>query len=150
SVFESNPNLALPTYFDSSQVPASFAATAPTRAQFLNAEDLRYSSLGFDGGFVTAFPPVGNSIYHGRALDVTRRLSRHLYPKGAYTHSRTIDDGPNELFTSRVNPRRPESAYNLRNERGLSALDKPNKFTVGWLFEVPKPNFGNALLRQAT
>jgi hypothetical protein len=148
SVFESHPELALTTYFDPSQVPASFAATAPTQEQFLNVQDLRYSSLGFNGGFITAFQPIGNSIYHGGSVEVNRRLANHIFLKGSYTFSKTIDDSTNELFTSRVNPRRPQDPYNMRNERGLSVLDRPHKFAIGWLIEVPNPRLGNALLNE--
>jgi len=55
TVFENHPELALPTYFSNSDVPASVSLTAPTRAAFLAARDLRYGSLGFDGGFIPAF-----------------------------------------------------------------------------------------------
>jgi hypothetical protein len=147
SVFERNPGLALPTYFDTASVPASFPSNAPTRAGFLAAQALRYEDLGFDGGFLTMFPPVGNSIYHGGSIDVNRRLTRHVFLKGSYTYSRTIDDSTNELFTSRVNPRRPENPFNLRNERGLSALDRTHKFAMGWLYEVPNLDLGSRLMR---
>ncbi len=148
SVFESHPELALTTYFDPSQVPASFPETAPTLEAFQNAQDLRYSSLGFVGGFVTAFQPIGSSIYHGGAIDVNRRLANHVFLKGSYTFSKTIDNATNELFTSRVNPRRPQDSYNMRNERGLSVLDRPHKFAMGWLVEVPNPNLGNSFLNE--
>jgi len=143
SVFENNPGLVLPTYFSASQVPATVPATAVNRGQFLGAEDLRYSAQGFDGGFVTAFDPVGSSAYHAGSIEVNRRLSRGLWLKSGYTYSHTIDNSTNELFSSRVNPRRPAYAYNIRNERGNSALDKPHKATVAWVYELPKPDFGN-------
>src|SRR5207249_4191272 len=81
SVFEKNPNLRLPTYFNASEVPATMPATSPTRAAFLAAEALRYEDLGFDGGFVTSFRPIGNSIYHGASIDVNRRFARGLFVK---------------------------------------------------------------------
>ncbi len=143
SVFERNPGLVLPTYLTPSQVPATVPATAPTRGQFLAAEDLRYSAQGFDGGFVTAFDPVGSSTYHAGSVEVNRRLSRGLWLKSGYTYSHTIDNSTNELFSSRVNPRRPAYAYNIRNDRGNSVLDKPHKATVAWVYELPKPNFGS-------
>jgi hypothetical protein len=146
TVFERHPDLVLPTFLNVSQVPASVALTAPTRAQFTAAKDLRITDYCFDGGFLTSLTATGNSIYHGGAVDVTRRLSHRLYVKGSYTFSRTIDDSTNELFSSRVNPRRPEDAGNLRNERGLSVLDKPHHFAVGWTYEFPSPDLGNSLL----
>jgi hypothetical protein len=146
TVFEQNPDLAPPTFFDPTQVPSTFAANAPTLADFEAAQRLRYEDPGFNGGFITAFPPVGNSIYHSGSIEVNRRLTNNFFLKGAYTFSRTIDDSTNELFSSRVNPRRPQDSFDLRNERGLSVLDKPHKFAVGWIFEVPNPDLGNGFL----
>ncbi len=148
TVRERNPNLALPTYFDASQVPATVAATAPTRAQFLAARDFRYSDFGFDGGFLTTFLPVGTSIYHAGSVELNRRLANGIWLKGGYTYSHNIDTATNELFSSRVNPRRPQDPNNLRNDRGNSALDKPHKFTVAWVYDFPKANLSNAFARQ--
>ncbi len=89
------------------------------------------------GGSVTAFEPEGNSNYDSGSVSVTRRLSRGLALTSAYTFSKTIDNSTNELFTSRVNPRRPEDGRNLRNERGLSALDIPHRFVISANYAVP-------------
>lgn len=147
SVHEINPNLVLPTYFSASQVPVTVPASAPTLAQFLNARALRYENQGFDGGFVTAFDPVGASIYHAGSVEVNRRLADGLWLKSGYTFSHNIDTGTNELFSSRVNPRRPEYAYNIRNERGNSALNKPHKFTAAWVYDLPNASMSNAFAR---
>ncbi|MBI4468161.1 MAG: TonB-dependent receptor [Acidobacteria bacterium] len=147
NVFETNPNLVLPTYFSASQVPAVVPATAPSLAQFLAAQRLRYESLGFDGGFLTSFRPIGNSIYHAGSIDLNRRFSRGLFLKSSYTWSHTIDDSTNELFSSRVNPRRPQDAFNIRNERGNSTIHKPHKFVFGWVYDFPKAGVSHAVAR---
>jgi len=139
TVFEKNPGLVLPTYFNRSDVPVTIPLTAPTRAAFLAARDLRYSSLGFDGGYVTAYQPIGNSIYHAASIDLNRRFTQGLYARANYTWSRTIDDSTNEFSSSLVNPRRPQDPFNMRNERGLSTLDQPHKFILAWLYEIPEP-----------
>jgi len=144
SVFDRHPNLALPTYMSTAEVPASVAPTAPSLDDFYNAEDLRYSAQGFDGGFVTAYPAVGNSIYHSGSIELNRRFTKGLLLIANYTWSKTIDDSTNELFTSRVNPRRPMNPFNLRNERGLSSLDMPHKLSVSWIYELPKTGISNA------
>jgi Carboxypeptidase regulatory-like domain/TonB dependent receptor-like, beta-barrel len=148
SVFERNPGLVLPTFFSPSQVPATMPATAPTRADFLNAQDLRFTSLGFDGGFLTSFRPIGNSIYHGGSVDVNRRLSQGFLLKGNWTWSHAIDDSTNELFTSRVNPRRPQYPFDIRNERGNSTIDKTHKFSVAWVYDLPKAPVSNAVAKK--
>ena len=142
TVFENHPELVLPTYFSNTSVPASVSLTAPSLLDFYNAEDLRYSSDGFYG-LVTAFPAAGNSIYHAGSVELRRRFAQGLFMIANYTWSRTIDDSTNELFTSRVNPRRPQDPFNLRNERGLSALDMPHKFALSWTYELPKMFSGN-------
>jgi hypothetical protein len=145
TVFETHPELALPTYFSNTDVPATVPLTAPTRAAFLAARDLRYTSLGFDGGFITAFEPIGNSIYHAGSIEINRRFGRGLFAKANYTFSRTIDDSTNEFSSSTVNPRRAQNPYNMANERGLSALDMPHKLSLSWVWEMPKPH-GDGLL----
>jgi hypothetical protein len=141
TIFEKNPELFIPTYFSETDIPASVSSGATSLADFNDVYynfGLRYSDDGFDGGFVTAFPAVGSSIYHAGSVELTRRMAKGFYLIANYTWSRTIDDGTNELFSSLVNPRRPQDAYNLANERGLSALDMPHKFTFSWVYELPK------------
>jgi len=138
----------LPTYFSASEVPAN-AGGAPSLADILTypgSGTLALESLGFDGGFVTAFLPVGNSIYHGGSIEVQRRFSSGLFFRSGYTWSHTIDDSTNELFSSRVNPRRPENFQNFRNERGNSALNRVHHFTLAWTYELPKFTGSNPFL----
>ena len=112
-------------------------SAAPSLADFLDAQDLRYSADGFFG-LMTAFPAIGKSIYHAGSVEVRRRFSRGLFMLANYTWSRTIDDSTNELFSSLVNPRRPQDPFNIKNERGLSALDMPHKFSLSWTYQLPR------------
>jgi hypothetical protein len=144
----------LPTYFSNSDVPANVAMTAPSLADFQAiACCLHYEADGFDGGFITAFDPVGNSIYHAGSVELTRRMTslgrwgNGLFVRSGYTWSKAIDDSTNELFTSQVNPRRPESFYNLRNERGLSTIHHEHKFTLATIYEFPKYAGENSFLK---
>lgn len=148
SVFEKHPNLVLPTYFSNSAIPVTVSPTATSLNDFYNPEDLRYTAQGFDGGLVTAFPPIGNSVYHAGSVELNHRFAKGLMVLANYTWSRTIDDSTNELFTSRVNPRRPMDSNNLKDERGLSSLDMPHKFTVSWLYELPKTRAANAFAKK--
>ncbi len=147
SVFETNPNLVVPTYFTNSAVPANVAASAPSLRDFLDAETLRYIDQGFDGGFVTAFEPLGQSTYHAGSVNVTRRMAKGMYILGNYTFSKTMDNSTNELFSSLVNPRRPEDPFDMANERGLSVLDMPQKFSLSWLYEFPKVKLNNSFAK---
>ncbi|MBI4473093.1 MAG: TonB-dependent receptor [Acidobacteria bacterium] len=147
SIFEKNPNLVLPTYFSRNEVPSSVPLTATTRADAAALQDLRYAAQGFDGGFVSAFDPVGSSIYHAGSVEVNRNVAPGLWLKTGYTFSKAIDTATNELFSSRVNPRRPQNPYDIRDERGLSTLDKPHKFTVAWVYDLPQLSSDNGFLK---
>lgn len=138
----------LPTYFSASEVPAN-ARGATSLADVLNypgSGQLVLERLGFDGGFITAFDPVGNSIYHGGSIDVQRRTTKGLFFRSGYTWSHNIDDSTNELNSSRVNPRRPENVLDLRNERGNSALNRGHHFTLAWAYDLPRFGGSSAVL----
>jgi hypothetical protein len=95
------------------------------------------SQYGFGGQSVTAFDPVGNSMYDGGAVSLTRRFTRGFSLTGAYTYSATFDDSTNELFSSTVNPRRPQTPFNLRDEWSRSAIDVPHRFVASAVYDVP-------------
>ena len=138
----------LPTYMNASEIPAN-AAALPSLANILNypgSGTLVLENLGFDGGFITAFDPIGNSIYHGGSIDVQRRAAKGLYFRGGYTWSKVIDDSTNELFSSRVNPRRAEDFFDIRNERGNSALNRTHHFTLAWTYDLPRFTGSNAFM----
>jgi Carboxypeptidase regulatory-like domain len=141
-------NRRLPTYLNASAIPANGAALS-SLADILNypgSGTLAFESLGFDGGFMTAFDPIGNSIYHGGSIDVQRRAAKGLYFRGGYTWSKVIDDSTNELFSSRVNPRRAENFLDIQNERGNSALNRTHHFTLAWTYDLPKFSGNNAFM----
>ncbi|HET9400624.1 MAG TPA: TonB-dependent receptor [Candidatus Acidoferrales bacterium] len=135
----------LPTFFSASEVPATITGGL-RRSDFENYDPLRFSDDGFLG-FVTGFPPNGNSIYHSGAVDFNRRFARGLMVRTNYTWAHNIDDSTNELFSSRVNPRRPQDWFNLPSDRGRSTLDIRHKFALSWIYELPKLNGSNGLVQ---
>lgn len=136
TVFENHPELVIPTYYSNAEVPTSVSSAAPSLGDFYYATDLRYSADGFYG-LITAFPGAGSSIYHAGSIELRRRFSKGLFMEANYTWSKTIDDATNELYSSLVNPRRPQNPFNIKGERGLSALDMPHKFSLSWTYELP-------------
>jgi hypothetical protein len=129
--------LVIPTFF--SQPTAAQVANLPTLGQILARPGVRvqpFAAQGFFGG-ITAFPPIGNAQYDSGSISVTRRFSQGLAFTSAYTWSKTIDDSTNELFSSVVNPRRPQDFADIRNERGLSSLDIPHRFVFAANYELP-------------
>ncbi|MFY9527624.1 MAG: hypothetical protein WAR24_01825, partial [Candidatus Acidiferrales bacterium] len=135
----------LPTFFNASEVPATITGGSRL-SDFENFNPLRFADEGFLG-FVTAFPPIGNSIYHSGAVDLQRRFRRGLMLRANYTWAHNIDDSTNELFSSRVNPRRPQDWMKLALDRGRSALDIRHKFALSWIYEMPKFNVESSFVQ---
>jgi hypothetical protein len=132
------PANSLPTYL-----------TAPSQAT-LDSLPLTLSQLNAQAGaqrntlapygfqqFITAFMPIGNSSYHGLAAQVNKRFSRNLQFVGAYTYSHNIDDGSATVFSTLIQPRRPQDFQNYAPERASSALDRRQRFTMSWVYETP-------------
>ena len=57
-----------------------------------------------------------------------------------YTYSKAMDDSTNDLFTSLVNPRRPQDSYDLSAEWARSALDVRHKVAIMFLYDAPRVN----------
>jgi outer membrane receptor protein involved in Fe transport len=139
----------LPTYFSQSAIPATVPATAPNLGQFLALRTRRYAAEGFTGGVITEETPVGDSTYHGGAVELLHRFSHGLMLRANYTFAKTMDNSTNDLNTSAVNPRRPQDSYNLPNEWARSALDVTHKVAITWLYDLPSPNWSNRFARGA-
>jgi len=140
----------LPTYIQQSEIPASVALNAPSLSQFQalvgTGANRRYGAAGFRD-VITSFLPVGASTYHGGAVEFNRRFTDGLMLRANYTYAKTLDNSTNDLFTSTVNPRRPENAYDMSNEWGRSALDIRHKLALSWVYDVPKLNVDNGFLK---
>jgi hypothetical protein len=139
----------LPTFFSASTVPGTFPVTSPTLAQFQALQNRRFAAQGFTGGAITIESPVGDSTYHGGAVELLHRFSRGLLLRANYTYAKTMDNSTNDLNTSAVNPRRPENSYNLANEWARSALDVTHKVALTWLYDLPSPSWNNRFARGA-
>lgn len=140
-----------------SQPTAAQLSSLPTFAQVSATPGLTggqgtrpLAQFGFTNGAVTSFEPIGRSEYDGVSVSATRRFTKNVGFTAAYTFSKTIDDSTNELFTSFLNPRRPQNAgnffspagLNLDNELGRSTLDIPHRFVTS--FNVDIPFFNNS------
>lgn len=95
-----------------------------------------YAAAGFQST-ITSYQPIGNSIYHGLALQLTRRFSHGLQFVGAYTWSHAIDDSTAEVFSTVLTPRRPQDSQDLANDRSTSALDRRQRFTMATVYDMP-------------
>jgi hypothetical protein len=86
---------------------------------------------------ITAYLPIGNSTYHGLAVDVNKRFSKHLLFKGGYTWSHAIDDSSAEVNSTTLTPRRAQDFLHLGPERATSLLDRRQRLTFTWIYEAP-------------
>ena len=132
------PTQSLPTYL---QAPSQAALDAlPLTLNGLQAlADAQGNTLqqyGFASN-ITAFLPNGNSMYHGLALQATRRFSHGLQFVGAYTWSHNIDDSTATVFSTLLTPRRPQDFFDMKSERSSSALDRRQRFTLSGVWDLP-------------
>lgn len=133
--------------------------TAPTAAQLsgltktladvrANAKSLlpAFANAGFTTNIIEN-RPIGNSTYHGLALQLNRRFTSGLQFQTAYTWSHLIDDSTADFNTTALTPRRPEDFQNLRMERSSSALDRRHRLTFAALYDVQWFRNSNWLLK---
>jgi hypothetical protein len=146
-----NANNYLPTYMqmpsqatlDSLQLTtaalSAIRATCPASgANYQNCSPL-YDPIGYYGfvNAITAYEPLGNSHYHGLALDLKKRYSRNLLFDSNYTWSHNIDDSTAEVASIIATPRRPQDFNSLGREKANSALDRRHRFTLTTVYTVP-------------
>jgi len=112
-----------------------------------NIDNNIWSQYGFASP-VVGFMPIGNSTYHGLATQVTKRFSKNFSFVGAYTWSHNIDDGTAAVFSTLIQPRRPQDFLNYRPERASSALDRRQRFSMSGIYETPWFNRDSNTLRR--
>jgi len=86
---------------------------------------------------VTWWPPIGDSSYHGLALQVTRRFAHGLQMVGAYTWSHAIDDATATHFSTVLTPRREQDFANVGLDKSSSPLDRRQRLTLSWIYDTP-------------
>jgi hypothetical protein len=96
---------------------------------------------------ITGYFPYGASNYNGLQTQLTRRFQNGLLINAAYTWSRAFDDSTADVNSTALNPRRAQDMLNLHKEYARSALDRPNRFTLAALYDVPFFKHSNWLLR---
>jgi hypothetical protein len=96
---------------------------------------------------ITADMPYGSSNYNGLQTQLTRRFQKGWLLNAAYTYSRTFDDSTADFNSTALNPRRPQDSQNIRAEYSRSALDRPHRFTLAVLYDLPFFKNSNFLLK---
>jgi hypothetical protein len=124
--------LAQPTQAALDALPVTLAQLSTPGNNFVPA----YAAAGFNST-ITSYQPIGSSMYHGLALQLTRRFSHGLQFVGAYTWSHAIDDSTAEVFSTVLTPRRPQDSQDLAADRSTSALDRRQRFTLATVYDMP-------------
>jgi hypothetical protein len=80
----------------------------------------------------------GDSSYNALQVYVNHRFSGRLAMRGAYTWSKTIDDGDSlNATTSGGEPALASNAFNLRADRGLANFDVRNVGVISAVYALP-------------
>jgi len=99
-------------------------------------------------GGILARSNHGDSIYHGLQLKAERSFKKGLLFRGAYTWSRSIDNG-SEVFVTSGGSTRAQDQFSFRGDRGPSAFDRKQRLALTWVYQVPgvggNSGFGRAL-----
>ncbi|MBV9265124.1 MAG: TonB-dependent receptor, partial [Acidobacteriaceae bacterium] len=133
-----NSSNALPTFFGQ-PTASQLAPLTNTLGDILGSGSTTIPAFA-SAGFTTSIVennPIGNSIYHGLALQLSRRLHNGLLFSGAYTWSHDIDDSTADFFTTVLSPRRPQDFQDLRADRSSSALDRRHRFVLYAVWDAP-------------
>ena len=125
---------ALPLTLDALEAPGNIPA------QFLNVTTGPGCSAEMPcafGSTLTAYLPLGASVYHGLQTSLVRRFSNGLTFQAAYTWSRDIDNGTADFFSTYLTPRRPQDFQNVGIDRSVSALSRTHRLTIAAVYDLP-------------
>jgi hypothetical protein len=132
------PTRFLPTFIQAQDPPQATLDALPLTLDQLKAfsNNPVLGPLGFTSK-VTWWPPIGDSNYHGMALQVTRRFAHGFQMVGSYTWSHAIDDATATHFSTVLTPRREQDFAHVGLDKSSSALDRRHRFTLGWIYDTP-------------
>jgi hypothetical protein len=141
------PTRFLPTFVQApSQAQLDGLTTTLAQLNALDPEVASYENAGF-GNLITAFLPIGGSIYHGLQTSLQRRFTNGLAFQASYTYSRTIDDSTADFHSTDITPRRQQDFQDLASERAVSPLSRTHRFTVAAVYQLPYFKTGNWLMK---
>ncbi|MDQ2976968.1 MAG: TonB-dependent receptor [Acidobacteriota bacterium] len=95
-------------------------------------------------GSRTLITTLSSAIYHAGYATVNRRFSRHLQFGASYTFGKLISDNDESLALASIatpSPQVPQSYFNLRADRSISAFNRKQRFVANFIYEVPAPGF---------
>jgi hypothetical protein len=102
--------------------------------------------LNPDRGSIFARTNNGDSIYHGLQTKVERSFKNGFLFRGAYTFSRSIDNG-SEVFVTSGGSTRAQDQFSFRGDRGPSAFDRKHRAVFTWVYQLPNVRGDSGALR---
>jgi hypothetical protein len=125
----------------------------------INQEPFSYALQGTNTQANRPFPFLASSVgldtadvsnwYNSFNTRVEKRYSHGLVLLANYTVSHATDSGNSGLSTlSQQGNTRAMNTYNLRQERGVSPLDLPQKFVLSADYELPVPKSSHSWINQ--
>jgi hypothetical protein len=116
------------------------AEQAATVLATRNPNEVTIRRLNPNWGPRTLLEAAAMAEYHAGYVKFDRRLLRGLLAGFNYTWSATFSDndeafGQNDVVSS--SPQVPQNFFDYRNEWSRSAFDRPHRFAVHYLYEVP-------------
>jgi hypothetical protein len=126
------------------ELPGSWMVTVAyvgTRAErlFLNRElnpGVKGVRLNPNRGGIFARTNQGDSIYHGLQVKAEHNFRHGMLFRGAYTYSRSIDNG-SEIFVTSGGSTRAQDQFSVRGDRGPSAFDRTHRLVFAWVYDIP-------------
>jgi len=98
----------------------------------------------------TLIEAAAKAEYHAGYVKYDRKLSRGLLVGANYTWSANFSDNDESLAVTDItnsSPQIPQDFSNFRSEWSRSAFDRPHRFVVHYLYEVPWVSNGPSALR---
>ncbi len=108
-----------------------------------------YPQFGSRITIPTDVGPGGNdtearSSYNGMFVAVNKRYSHGLQIGGSYTYSKMMSNNDASLGegSTAQTPQVPQDYFNYGAEWSVSAFDRPHRFTMNYIWEIPGPKTG--------
>lgn len=107
---------------------------------------VRYQTFNYGGNGLDDFMSIGGSSYNGAQVQYRKRAAHGLAVLATYTYSRSLDIDTNGQTTTNVIP----DVYNVKTEWGPSDTNATHILNMGWVWNLPKLNRGDRILRDVT
>ncbi len=128
------PGLALPGRL-SRQFPAGLAGTPIPAGTYYEPSAIKPNTSIAN---TWTYFSLADSSYNALQVDLNHRFSHGLSVRGAYTWSKTIDDGDSVNATTSGNePALASNPFNLRADRGLANFDVRNVAAINATYALP-------------